>query len=262
MAEFTIIHDGSGWQSFRSYLPDFMIGMSNKFYSFKGGNIFVHDQGEQNTFYGVKSDSTLSTVINSSVLENKLFKTISIQGTHPWRVEAYTDIQPNGIIESSWFERKENVLFAHIRNFGEVPAIPDEFMQRSMGGIGNTLNVTKVANVALLMFDINTPIDSSVSIGDYVYFIEAGLDPGPQLGGRITNLTKNYQTSLNRITIDVSITGASEIMTINPFILFLKNPTSESSGVLGHYCKIDMSVTPDSKIELLAIESEVMKSYP
>ena len=32
-----------GWTSFYSYIPDFMIGMNNYFYSFKNGNLYRHN---------------------------------------------------------------------------------------------------------------------------------------------------------------------------------------------------------------------------
>lgn len=41
-----------GWPSFYSYNPDWMIGMNNYFYSFKGGNLYRHNSNSlRNTFY-------------------------------------------------------------------------------------------------------------------------------------------------------------------------------------------------------------------
>jgi hypothetical protein len=42
----------AGWVSFYSYYPDWIIGMNNYLYTFKGGNIYKHNTNEsRNTFY-------------------------------------------------------------------------------------------------------------------------------------------------------------------------------------------------------------------
>jgi hypothetical protein len=79
-----------GWVSFYSYYPDYMVGMNNYFYTFKGGNLYRHNVNElRNTFYddwfirignpsGAFTSASIQSVLNQSVLENKLFKTIDI----------------------------------------------------------------------------------------------------------------------------------------------------------------------------------------
>ena len=55
MAEtLTYSPDVKGWPSFYSYIPEWMAGMNNYFYSFKGGNLYRHNTNEiRNQYYGV-----------------------------------------------------------------------------------------------------------------------------------------------------------------------------------------------------------------
>ena len=116
MANYTLTYDdgAQGWVSFYSYNPDWMIGMNNYFYTFKGGNIWRHNTNEtRNNFYGVQYNSKIVSVINDKPLENKLFKTINIEGDDTWDATLQTDIQTTGFINKEWFEKKR-VLILHL----------------------------------------------------------------------------------------------------------------------------------------------------
>ena len=92
MAEYTLTYsDGfQGFPSFYSYIPDFMIGMNNYFYTFKRGDIYRHNTNEiRNNFYNSQYNSTITSVFNDQPLENKLFKTINLESSfttqlHTW----------------------------------------------------------------------------------------------------------------------------------------------------------------------------------
>ena len=127
MANYTLSYSDmvGGWVSFYSYNPDFMIGMNNYFYTFKGGDLYRHNVNSQrNTFYspwwikigdaaGAFAPTTLQSVFNTAPLENKLFKTINLQGDAKWGVTLETDLQYSGFIQESWFEKKESA-FLHL----------------------------------------------------------------------------------------------------------------------------------------------------
>ena len=83
MADYTLTYSewAQGFPSFYSYTPDWMIGMNNYFYTFKGGNLYRHNVNNiRNNFYGIQYNSTLKSVFNDLPLENKLFKTINLEG--------------------------------------------------------------------------------------------------------------------------------------------------------------------------------------
>jgi hypothetical protein len=243
-----------GWVSFYSYYPDWMIGMNNYFYTFKGGDLYRHNVNPlRNTFYGVFTSSSLQSVFNTAPLENKLFKTINLQGDAKWSVTLETDLQFSGFIEANWFEKKEAAFFAFVRN-----NTIGEFALRSVNGIGRSQSVVG-GNV--INFAVPISIGSIISIGDYLYF---SLPPytTPVLAGRVTAITIDLINSVNQLTIDTSIAGTTPIPIQDAFFLYVKNSVAESHGVLGHYCTFNIENTSTSKVELFAVQSEVMKSFP
>ena len=255
-----------GWVSFYSYHPDWMIGMNNYFYTFKGGDLYRHNvNSARNTFYSpwwikvgtpneAYAPSTLQSVFNTVPLENKLFKTINLQGDDKWSVTLETDLQYSGFIESSWFEKKEAAFFAFVRNNSI-----GEFALRSVNGIGRSNEVTSGGTV--VKFVLAVAIGNIISIGDYLYF---SLPPytTPVLAGRVTAITIDLINSINNITIDITIPGTTPIPIQDAFFLYVKNSVAESHGVLGHYCTFNIENSSTSKVELFAVQTEVMKSFP
>lgn len=266
MAEYTITYSDkvAGFPSFYSFIPDAMIGMNNYFYTFKGGNLYRHNTNEnRNEFYGVTEDtkSTMKTVINQHPLENKLFKTINIEGDSPWDVTLETDIQNSGFVEADWFDKKEQSYFAFVRNSGDAPVGADELALRSLNGIGRSESVTTGVGTTTVDFGVSVNIGSIASVGDMLYFALPPYDT-PQLAGQITSIDVNPMSAQNDLVIDTTITGALPVGIQDAYFLYVKNAVAESHGVLGHYCVVDMENDSTSKVELFALESEVMKSFP
>lgn len=253
-----------GWVSFYSYEPDWMIGMNNYFYTFKGGNLYRHNVNPiRNNFYGVDYPSTIKSVFNDVPLENKLFKTMNIEGDDAWEATMVTDIQNSGYIDYTWFEKKEQSYYAFVRNEGTTPANVSEYALRSLNGIGRSINTSGPANALVVSFSINPliSIGSIVSIGDFLYY---SLPPytTPILCGKITAINQNYPAGVNNIVVDTTITGGGVPPITTPYFLYIKNAEAESHGVLGHYCVFELINNNQNKVELFAVESEVMKSYP
>ena len=268
MENYTLTYSESsqGWPSFYSYNPDWMIGMNNYFYTFKGGNLYRHNVNEvRNNFYGVQYTSKLVSVMNTSPLESKLFKTLNLEGDSAWDALMTTDLQFSGFIELGWFERKEAAWFAFVRNSGTTPATPAEYPLRSVNGIGRSTVITGAASALEINFAIgSSPIDigSIISIGDIVYFSLPPNFSAPVLCGQVTNIIVNYVAGNNKLIVDTTIAGGSVPAIQNPYIFYIKNSVAESHGVLGHYCLFTLENPSTSKIELFAVQSEVMKSYP
>ena len=264
--EYTLTYSQSsqGWPSFYSYIPDFMLGMNQYFYTFNGGNLFQHnDNVSRNNFYGQQYDSQITTVFNQNPLENKIFKTINLESDQPWQANLETDIQQNGFINSSWFEKKEGAYFAYVRQNGQVPALPGQYAMRSANGIGKSTSYTTVGNTTTLNFSTNPVVEigNIISIGDYVYFSLPSYTT-ISLAGQVTNINVNLQTGVNQLSIDTSMTGTVPITIQDSYILYIKNSVAESHGLLGHYCIFTLINQSPLATELFAVESEVMKSYP
>lgn len=276
MANYTLTYDEGvqGFPSFYSYYPDWMIGMNNYFYTFKGGNLYRHNVNEsRNTFYsqwwtqiGTPLESfkpsTLQSVLNTSPLENKLFKTLNLEGDDSWAATIQTDIQDSGFIDSSYFEKKEHSWFAFVRNegLGSTPAELPEFALRSINGIGNSTTVSIVGQTSTINFATIIQIGNILSVGDYFYFLSGTNEP--VYAGNVTAINVDLRRGTNNVVIDTSPAGTTPIPSNVETFLFIKNSIAESHGVLGHYAVFNLTYSENTKVELFAVESEVMKSFP
>ena len=253
-----------GWPSFYSFNPDYILGMNNYLYTFKGGNLYRHNvNNTRNTFYEdwwqrqqlgylAFTSTQLQSVINTSPLENKLFKTINLEGDSTWSMQLETDLQYSGYIDSNFFEKKEASYFAFIRNNSN-----GQLALRSVNGIGNSVKVS--GSPPVVEFSINplVAIGGIVSIGDYVYFNDYS-----NWAGIVQNIVVNYPAGINQLVIDNTPPGTVPIPGNVNYFFYVKNSVAESHGVLGHYCVFDISNSSNQKIELFTVESEVMKSFP
>jgi hypothetical protein len=270
----TYDQDVEGWPSFYSYDPDWMIGMNNYFYTFKGGDLYRHnsDNSNRNTFYeqwcnkfpapkpSPYKQSNIVSVFNDAVLENKVFKTISLQGDSTWGGTYVTDLQTSGFIPSVYFEKKESAYFAFIRNDDT-----GQYSQRSINGIGNSILNQPAATPPYTEISFSTSplidIGSILSVGDNSFWMPVGSN-APTYSGPVVNIEVNIPQGINRIIIDTTALGATPPAGDINYFMYVKNSIAESHGVLGHYCVFDISNSGVSKVELFAVETEVMKSYP
>ena len=260
----------AGWVSFYSYEPDWMIGMNNYFYTFKGGDLYRHNTDvSRNTFYqdwwnkmmqpyNAFRPSRVTSVFNNAVLENKLFKTINIEGDAPWGVTLETDLQYSGFILDNWFEKKEASYYAFVRNNSN-----GEFALRSLNGIGNSLTVVDAGtNTAKVNFSINPliSIGNIISVGDYVYFGTSSVN----FAGTVVAVNIDYPSGINQLVVNNNM--LSPLTTPIPgdvnYFFYIKNSVAESHGVLGHYCTFTLENGSNGKIELFSVQSNVMKSFP
>ena len=247
-----------GWPSFYSFEPDYMLGMNNYFYTWKGGDLYRHDASPTyNYFYEETYPSVVTTVFNEAPLSNLLWKTIHLESQLAWDVTMSTDIQ-SGYIEYTWFEKKEAAYFGFVRNNNAVD--PSRYALRSAVGLGVVSAVVTATGFAYLQFDF--PIDSMLYIGDIIYFAE--LSPqgygGPVLVGKVTEI--GLIDDVLTVTVEIDIVNGGQAPNVGDFILYAKNTVAESSGVLGHYNVITLQNDNTIYHELFSVEAEVMASYP
>lgn len=266
--QYTLTYSPSveGWPSFYSFNPDYILGMNNYLYTFKGGNLYRHNvNNTRNTFYldwwnnhqppapqNAFVATQLQSVINTSPLENKLFKTINLEGDDTWSMQLETDLQYSGYIDSNFFEKKEASYFAFVRNNSQ-----GQLALRSVNGIGNSVKVS--GSPPVVEFSINPliAIGGIVSIGDYIYFNDYS-----NWAGIVQNIVVNYPAGINQLVIDNTPPGTVPIPGNVNYFFYVKNSVAESHGVLGHYMTFTMQNYSTGKIELFSVNSDVMKSFP
>jgi hypothetical protein len=268
MATLTYADNVKGWVSFYSFDPDFMVGMNNYFYSFKGGNLYRHNtNSNRNTFYEDWckrqnpsppwfTPTRLISVFNQSPIENKLFKTIAIDGSDAWSGNLITDIQNSGSISESQFEKKEQTFYSFIRNTSS-----GELSIRSLQGIGVNSNRIDSGTTAVIYFPLDIDLTNITSDMNKIYWDNGG---SATYGGNIIGIAIDKKNGINIVQVDTSDPTVVNPSPINDPVLYFFAPSSiaESHGVVGHYCRFSIQNSSAAGIELFTVSSEVMKSFP
>jgi hypothetical protein len=73
-----------GWVSFKSFVTQNGISCANDYFTFKGGELFMHHHdvpGNRNTFYGVYNTSSFEVILNDAPGIVKSFYTLNYEGT-------------------------------------------------------------------------------------------------------------------------------------------------------------------------------------
>lgn len=242
MANYTITYSPrlSGWTSYHSYLPEWMVSMNNYLYTFKNGNLYKHNSNPvRNSYYGVLYPSKITTVFNNEPYQTKSFKTIATNSTTAWDTAIISD-QGTGEIDSAWYELKEGTWYAYIRR---LSSSNNDVSMTSVQGIGNV--TTYAANVLTFAFNIG----DIISTGDNLYWVNAGV---LTLIGPITAHTAN--------TVTVNVTGTAP--TNGSFILYEKSPVAESTPTRGTYLSVEFTNSDTDYTEMFMVTSDVFKSYP
>ena len=238
----TYSNKSNAWSSFWSFIPDWMDNMNSSFYTWKNGCMYRHNTNtERNTFYGTHYPSVMTTVFNQDPLSNKMYKTVSIDGTHPWDTLVSTDMS-NGEIAAGYYKEKEGEWYAFIRR-------PDDgsydTLSLSTQGIGSLSNYSSL----VLTFGFN--IDQSISNGDKAYVVNGS--------GSLVLLGTIASHSLTTITL-ASI--GSTIPSPGEMIVFIKNSMAESFGARGYYMEVTIENNEIDEVEIFSIGSSVFKSNP
>jgi hypothetical protein len=233
-----------GWNSFWSYQPDWMTEMNSTFYTFKNGELWKQNVNTtRNNFYDQQYSSTIRGIFNNDPLTVKMFNTLSLNSTHPWSADVYTNIN-SGAINYTHFVEKEGQWFAYIRRFDDTIDVK----ALSTQGIGIPINV-QVLSVGDVYTMFSFKLDSSISVGDQVYKNSGG---NLVLIGTITELTPNV------ITIDTSVGGTP---TTSDFLICVKNSQTESFGARGYYMNVYLSNDSTEQVKLFSIGTSVFKSF-
>ena len=89
--------DAKGWVSFKSFIPENGLSLSNRYFTMNNGGLWQHNTGiSRNTFYGSQPyDSVVAAVLNQAPSDIKSFSAINYEGSQA-AVEAYENVMISG----------------------------------------------------------------------------------------------------------------------------------------------------------------------
>lgn len=274
MPNYTITYSESlkGWTSFHSYEPQWMAGLNNDFYTFKGGKVWKHHSNQtRNNYYGQQYNSVVRTILNTEPDTVKVFKTIKLKGTGDtaWAAQVVSDLG-SGLIPFEGYVKKEGNWYGYVR--------------RTDGDLSNTFLSTKGLGV---IFD--TGVDGDVVSISVVGDVRDGIsvktttpvprDNGDLLftgvisGENITSLSTklgqvlsvSYSASTNQTEINMVkhplAAGPPVVPADGLYLMSAKSSAAESYGLRGVYMDVTLTNSETDHTELFSISSEVLKSY-
>jgi hypothetical protein len=267
LTSYTLTYSDSvkGFPSFYSFYPEQIQGMGQNLYTFKGGNMFVHnsDNVDRCTFYGDFTAMSVRSVLNEAPTTTKVFKTISLDSTNEWGFAGFTDLE-TGNIDSDYFELKEGNYFSFIRGNSAIPVTDSELPLRSSQGVGTpSIVITGVPANIIIYYPYKT-VDNIMSVGDLLYYFNSGVYT---LCGVITSIEKkSYDAApviYDKITVDSTTPiGGSAAITDTDYTFYVKNSVAESHGLRGYYIEFIIENYQTTQSEIFEVGSEVSKSFP
>lgn len=229
--------DKKGWTSLYRFDPDKMVGINNRLYSLKDGQLWIHNSENvpRNNFYGIQYTSKVTTILNDDPLNDKLFKTLVLNGNKPWNITANTNLSET-TIEKNEFKQKESRFYGYLRHNEDI----DQLKGGAVQGLGNLQSFEGL----VLTFN---KVSELVNIGDHVYQV---VDNNKQLLGEVESFTSTTITlvSLNNTPIEGS------------FCFNAKNPRIEGGNIRGYYLEVELENTDTDFVELFAVESNMVAS--
>jgi len=223
-----------GWTSRKSFIPEAGVSLNNIYYTFKDGKIFSHDNETRNTFYGTKTDSEVTLILNDSPGSVKNFRTLNYQGDSGWTSSNIITDKQTGNVPS--FIEKEGIYYNYISGETQTTKADLDLKALNVQGLGTPTSIS--SNDATF-----TNLNNAIQIGDIVY-------DNTMLG----NNTGKAVTAISGNTITLDSAPA------NAFSYFVKNNKFNTSGILGYYAEITMANTSTVKKELYSVGSEISLS--
>jgi len=99
--DFTVTYNENvkGWVSFKSFIPENGLSVSNNYYTFKEGYIYIHhaDYVDRNTFYGDFEPSSVDVLLNTEPSSIKNYQTLNYEGT---KSKITIESVPAGVLSS------------------------------------------------------------------------------------------------------------------------------------------------------------------
>ena len=239
----TLTHseDNKGWTSFWEYFPDGFLNLNNKFLTIKDGQLWLQNDESnpiKNNFYGQQKKTSIKTVFNEAMAEDKIFKTLVQESNEKWRAILKTNLT-EGEIKKTEFNTRESRQFSFIRG------------NEASGNLhGNTAQgIGVIVSVSTTNITYST-IPDLISIGDILYQLNGA---NQQIIGTIT--------AINRTTNVITVNTITTTPVVGLYSFSLKNSRVEGEEMRGYYMEVTLENEDTTDGELFAISTNAIKSY-
>jgi len=228
-----------GWTSFHSWNPDWITRLNKNMFTIKDGQLFQHNDKNnpvRNNFYEEQFNSEITTVINEANSEDKIFKTLVLEGNKSWEANIKTNYTESNIHKEE-FNKRESRFFAHIRKHEDN----NDFHGETAQGIGN---IVSFLGTVITYAEVS----QNVNIGDKLFQLNGSAN---DLIGIVSDYTQT------------TVTVTAVLITPVPglFSFSAKEGRIEGAEIRGYFAEIKLENDDTAATELFAIESNIIKSF-
>ena len=153
----------NGWTSFKSFLPENSLSTNGSYYSFKDGNIWLHNKNlTRMNFYGSQptEGASVKFIFNDAPGSIKSFKSLNYEGTSGWKASTISTENESGSVPV--FVEKEGKYFNFIQ--GDDHNIDNLKLESfTIQGIGSPASVD-ISSYAKYFTHTVTAIDSASNV--------------------------------------------------------------------------------------------------
>jgi len=243
-----------GWESFKTFVPESGLSLNDTYYTFKGADVWSHDNAVRNTFYGgALAPSTITVALNDSPSEVKRYSTVGYEGSTGWAATAFlTDLETGG---GMTFTNKEGKWFSQVK--GATTTWTDDsytgnidFAASTTKGLGTISSVTTSASNNVLTFVGVVNESLQPNSGDKVFAERAS---------GIYTVGECIATTSNTVTVALPLAPPSGWLppVAGEFAFFVKNTEVNTGGLAGYHAKLTLSSSESAMTELFAVNSRV-----
>ena len=97
-----------GWPAFLDFIPESGLTLNNKFYTWKGGKLYMHNSNtsNRNNFYGTQYNSEIEIIFNDAPSSVKEFLALNYEGTLGWEMASIETDQDTANLLGEWLSRE------------------------------------------------------------------------------------------------------------------------------------------------------------
>ena len=223
------------WLTFYSFAPELYAHLHDRFFSFRGGQIWRHNiLTTMNNFYGVQYNSEATVVSKGNPSMVKTYDAISYEGDSPWSATVSNSDQATSSMASTEFTEKENMWYRVISKDETGNSILNTSHKIVLGQVTaiDGLKITFSSRISNLPF----------GIGDALFKLETSSS---------TDLSRTISSVSGRkeITTNTAVTG----LVIGDTVMAVSNDEINGDNIRDYYAQIEMRNSSTSPIELYAV---------
>lgn len=242
--KYTVSHseENKGWTSFWKYFPDWYLNINNKFLTIKDGQLWlqndVDNEDIRNNIYNKQLKSSIKTVFNEAVVDDKIFKNLVLESNEKWHAILKTNYT-EGEIKKEEFNTRESRQFAFTRG--------NETFNSLQGNSAQGIGIIISSSSNTIVF---SKIPDLICVNDILYQLNGSSQEEIGIIEDINRIT-------NTITVSVVVNAP-----VNGYYSFaLKNSRVEGEEIRGYYLEVTLENEETTNGELFGVSTNIIKSY-